>query len=375
MDKKLGYLLLGILLNCMPAVAGKASVSAVSLMKDDWLNRLNAYWEKGQLDSALICTDNLILLDSTDAKGYTLKAAVLNQMDRYEEALEVNTKALNLDSNSSFIIVRQSSILENLSRHEDALKLLNDVLEKSPENTSIHLQKAQIYASHKDTANAISVCETILKLKKIEDGDRFQAHSLIVKCSSASSLDKAVKDMVKDMGASDYRTAAFVTKEYNSRSLYKKGDKYKKIAFELREKNKIAVKTMCIDEYTHSDVIVQVHEYFNPKDAGSMSVQYEFRTFDRKTFEWKYNIRVEYVVDYFGQYKSQMAVMATFSRDGYRTYWKTFSELKSTSYEQWIEYANLIIDNKLEVGSATIFNGKDQGEDKDGGDGASTEEK
>ena len=84
---------------------------------------------------------------------------------------------------------------------------------------------------------------------------------------------------------------------------------------------------------------------------------------------------VKFLADYFGLYKSQMAVMATFSRDGYRTYWKTFSELKSTSYEQWIEYANLIIDNKLEWGSATIFNGKDQGEDKDGGDGASTEEK
>lgn len=375
MDKKLGYLLLGILLNCMPAVAGKASVSAVSLMKDDWLNRLNAYWEKGQLDSALVCTNNLILLDSTDTKGYTLKAAVLNEMYRYEEALEVNTKALNLDSNNSLIIVRQSTILGNLSRYEEALKLLNDALEKSPEDPRLYLEKAQTYASAKDTANAIAVCETLLKLKKIEDGDRFQAHSLIVKCSSASSLDKAVKNMVKDMGASDYRTAAFVTKEYNLRSLYKKGDKYKKIAFELREKNKIAVKTMCIDEYTHSDVIVQVHEYFDPKDAGSMSVQYEFRTFDRKTFEWKYNIRVEYVADYFGLYKSQMAVMATFSRDGYRTYWKTFSELKSTSYEQWIEYANLIIDNKLEWGSATIFNGKDQGEDKDGGDGASTEEK
>ena len=375
MDKKLGYLLLGILLNCMPAVAGKASVSAVSLMKDDWLNRLNAYWGKGQLDSALICTDNLILLDSTDTKGYTLKAAVLNEMYRYEEALEVNTKALNLDSNNSFIIVRQSTILGNLSRYEEALKLLNDALEKSPEDPRLYLEKAQTYASAKDTANAIAVCETLLKLKKIEDGDCFQAHSLIVKCSSASSLDKAVKNMVKDMGASDYRTAAFVTKEYNSRSLYKKGDKYKKIAFELREKNKIEDKTMFIDEYRHSNAIVQVYEYFDPKEARGMSIQYVFRVFDNQTYEWMYNIRVEYVADYFGQYKSQMAVMAKLSQDGFRTYWETFSELKSTPYEKWINYANQIIDDKLKVGSATIFNGKDQGEDKDGGDGASTEEK
>ena len=67
--------------------------------------------------------------------------------------------------------------------------------------------------------------------------------------------------------------------------------------------------------------------------------------------------------------------MAKLSQDGFRTYWETFSELKSTPYEKWINYANQIIDDKLKVGSATIFNGKDQGEDKDGGDGASTEEK
>lgn len=375
MDKKLGYLLLGILLNCMPAVAGKAQVSAESLTKDDWLNRLDAYWENEQLDSALICTEKLISLDSTDFSGYTLKAAVLNAEGRLEEALEVNTKALSIDPNNTHVIITQSTILRKLSRHEDALKLLNNALEKSPENASLHLQKAKIYASLKDIDNAIATCENVLKIKNTDEEDRFHAHAMIVGNSPNSTLDKAVKNMVKDMGASDYSTAAFVTKEYNSRSLYKEADKYKKIAFKLREKNKIEDEVICIDEYTHSNVIVQVYEYFNPTEAKGMSVQYLFRVFNNQTYEWIYNIRVEYVLDIMREYKSQMAVMAKQSQDGFRTYWETFSELKSTSYEQWVKYANQIIDNKLKVGSATIIKDKDNVEINIGGDGSSTEEK
>ncbi|MBP5705296.1 MAG: hypothetical protein J6X12_11480 [Paludibacteraceae bacterium] len=89
-----------------------------------------------------------------------------------------------------------------------------------------------------------------------------------------------------------------------------------------------------------------------------MKIQYVFKVFNKQNYEWKYNIRVEYVFDFAGDYKSQMAVMATKSEDVRRTYWDTFRELKSTSYEQWMNLANLIIDGKLRVGSSS-FIGKD----------------
>ncbi|MEE3485146.1 MAG: hypothetical protein VZQ98_12595 [Bacteroidales bacterium] len=370
MSKKIGYLLLGIVLNCMPVIASQAFKPIESLTKEEWANRLNDFWEKGQYDSALVCAEKIIKLDSTDINGYILKASALNECGRGEEALNVNTKALSIDPNNINAIINHSYFLELLSRHEEALTLLNDALGKFPENTNLYLRKAHVYASRKDTANMIAVCETVLKLKKIDYYDQFRAHSMIVKFTPNSSLDKAIKNMEKDLGASNYNMAVFATKEYNSRSLFKKGDEYKKRAFKIHEKEKVEDKTMCIDEYSHSNVIVQVYEYFNPKDAGHMSVQYVFRVYDEQTYEWIYNIRVEYVMDILGQYKSQMAVMATLSKDGFRTYWDTFSELKSTSYEQWMKYANQIIDNKFEVGSATIFpkdgdaNGDDSSEEK-----------
>jgi hypothetical protein len=134
---------------------------------------------------------------------------------------------------------------------------------------------------------------------------------------------------------------------------------------------------MFIDEYSHGYTVVQVYEYFNPKDAGGMAVQYLFRVFlANGSYDWQYNIRVEHVLDITGEYKSQMSVMATQSEDGFRTYWETFSELKSTPYEQWIKFANQIIDGQLKVGSSTL-KGKDNKSSTViiGGDKSSEEQK
>ncbi len=374
MNKKIGYLLFGIVLNCMPMFASQASKPEDSLTKEEWASRLNDFWEKGQFDSALICANKIIMLDSTDINGYILKASALHKCGRGEDALTVNAKALSIDPNNTTAIINQSFILDGLSRQEESLTLINDALGKFPQDADLYNRKARILISRGDTAGAMSTYNTILKIKNLDYGDRFQAHAMIVQNTPNSSLDKAIKNMEKDLGASDYNMATFATKEYNSRSLYKKGDAYKKKAFKIHEKEKIEEKTMCIDVYRHSDVIAQVHEYFDPKEAGHMSIQYEFRIFNVQTLEWMYNIRVEYVLDFIGQYKSQMGVMATLSEDGFRTYWETLSELKSTSYEQWMEYANQIIDNKMKVGSATIFQ-KDGGANITiGGDGSSTEE-
>jgi tetratricopeptide (TPR) repeat protein len=388
MSKKFGYLLLGIFLNCMPMFASQATMPTVpidtiveelsvpvdTVTKEYWYDRMGEYWEKEQYDSALICADNMIKLDSKDINGYMLKASALNRCGRGEEALNVNTKALSMDPNNITAIMNQSYILEGLSRQEESLALINDALGKFPENAGLHFRKARIYVSQGDTTSAMGIYNTLLKIKNIDYEDRFRAHSLIIQNTPNSSLDKAIKNMEKDLGSSDYNMAAFATKEYYSRSFYKKGDAYKKTAFKLHEKKKIEDKTICIDEYNHSDVIAQVYEYFDPTEAGHMSVQYLFKIYNAQTREWMYNIRVEYVLDILGQYKSQMAVMATLSEDGFRTYWETFSELKSTSYEQWVKYANQIIDNKLKVGSSTIFR-KDGGADINiGGDGSSTEE-
>ena len=361
MSKKISLLSLGILLNLMSVMANTEPIKATAdttLIKK-YSDQINAYLEREQVDSALICYDKIIKLDTTLTNAYVNKAELLLNIGRYEDALSVNTKGLKLEPSNIDAIITQSYILASMSQFDEAMKVINGGIEKYPENPSFYLHKAYIYHKYlKDIPNSIVTCEKILNLKNADYEHRFLAHSMIVENTEKASIDKAVDAMINDMGKSDYRTIAFVTKIYNSLSIFDKAEKYKKIAFKLHDKQKIEDKTICIDEYSHSDVIVQVFEYFDPKDAGYMKIQYVFKVFNKQNYEWKYNIRVEYVFDFAGDYKSQMAVMATKSEDVRRTYWDTFRELKSTSYEQWMNLANLIIDGKLRVGSSS-FIGKD----------------
>ena len=347
MNKKYGFLLLGILLNCMPAVASKASMTVASPTLYDWIIRFDDFCKKGQLDSALVCADNMILLDGKTAYCYSLKASVLYNMGRYEEALEFNTKAYQIDPNETKIILDRCFILKHLSRYDESLTVLDDALKKFPENMTLHLMKASVYSYKKDSANVIAICKMILNNKEISYADRFKAHSLIVQHSIVSSLDDAIKNMEKDLGTSDYKMAAFIMLEYNTRTLYEKGDKYKKLAFKLHDQNKIDEETLLIDEYIHFDKIVQVYEYFNTEKRDGLFAQYEFRVYENPSHEWMYHIRVEFNVDAQNKGKSQMAVMKMYSRTESKMYKETRKELKSTSYEQWKDYTNQIIDNKL----------------------------
>lgn len=379
MSKKIGFLLLGTLLNCMSVIANTEPIKATAdtTLAKEYLSQANAYLKKQQVDSALICYDKIIMLDTTLTDAYVSKAELLLNIGRYEEALSVNTKGLKFEPSNIDAIITQSYILASMSRFDEAMKVIDGGIEKYPDNPTFYLHKANIYHKYmKDIPNSITTCEKILKLKNVDYEHRFLAHSMIVQNTEKSSINKAVNAMIKDMGESDYSTIAFVTKIYNSLSIYDKGEKYKKIAFKLHDKQKIEDKTICIDEYNHSNVIVQVFEYFDPKDAGSMKVQYEFRVYDNQSYEWKYNIRVEYFFDITGKYKSQMAVMATLSKDGFRTYWDTFSELEKTSYKKWMKFANKIIDDKLKVGSASLI-GKDNKSSTIiiGGDKSSEEQK
>lgn len=380
MKKIFAGLFMGLFLNCIPTMAANQSLEeslAHSIVITHIKSQVNKFLEQQQVDSALFYCDKLILADSTNVDPYLIKTDLLLKLGRFEEAMATNNKALKLNPSDVDAILTKSSILMGMSRHDDALATINDALVKDPKNSRLIINKAVFYDYMHDTVNAIATCEEILKIKDAEKNYRYNAHKIIVGNTPVSSIDNAIKAMVKDMGSDDYSTAVFAVQTYNTHSMYDKAEKYKKTAFKLHEKQKIEDKVMFIDEYSHGYTVVQVYEYFNPKDAGGMAVQYLFRVFlANGSYDWQYNIRVEHVLDITGEYKSQMAVMATQSEDGFRTYWETFSELKSTPYEQWIKFANQIIDGQLKVGSSTL-KGKDNKSSTViiGGDKSSEEQK
>jgi hypothetical protein len=119
------------------------------------------------------------------------------------------------------------------------LATINDALVKDPKNSRLIINKAIFYDYMHDTVNAIATCEEILKIKDAEKNYRYNAHKIIVGNTPVSSIDNAIKAMVKDMGSDDYSTAVFAVQTYNTHSMYDKAEKYKKTAFKLHEKQKI----------------------------------------------------------------------------------------------------------------------------------------
>jgi len=363
MKRLLEYLLLiGLYIYSASPLMAENQKSEASVDVDSIKSQITKLIEQNQIDSALFYCDKLISMDSTNTIYHMGKADLLASVGKYEEALVLTKKIIRLDPTDIEAILTQSSIQLAMSRFDDALKTIDEGLVKNPSNSKLNINKAAFFKYKEDTINTIATCKEVLKSKDVEKDTRFQAYSMILDCTPYSSQGDVIETMVKDMGAKDFSTVVFATQTCNVHGLYDKAEKYKKTAFKLRDKQNIDEKIMFIDEYRHGFTIVQAFEYFNPKDAGHMPVQYLFRVYldnGNGNNEWQYNIRVEYVMDIMGEYKSQMAVMATQSNDGFRTYWDTLSEVKSTPYKKWMAFANQIIDNKLKVGSSAII-GKDK---------------
>ena len=333
---------------------------------DEACKQADIYLNQGKLDSALMSCDNALIIDSLNGRGHYVKSYVLDAAGRFTEAFSELSKSVQCSPDSTSY--RYSMILylsSRLNRHIEALMLTDTFIKQNGEDSYKLLLKSAIYDNMGDRKNNIEVNERILSLPNVKARHRYEAHKNLIISVENDSKEKALNRMLKeDLEENNYDARLLAVLFYNARKEYKMAEKQKKYVFKFREKYDIQSQYFLIDSYSHSDVEVQVYQYFDPNDAGSMPVQYLFvvYTLDETSggYTNSYVIRVEYVADIMNEYKSQMAVMAKLSEIGFQTYWETFSELKSTSYKQWINFANMIIDNKLKVGSSSIISSKDE---------------
>jgi len=363
MRKIVNSLLWGLILNCMSAMALVGNPATPSNPTDTTsidrlLKQAEIYIDEEKIDSAIICFDNILQIDKTQGDIYDMKAFYLNQIGKSEEALSTVSKAIQLYPDSILYRLNMCNILNSLNRYDEAMNEIDELIQKRGETDVLLCSKLEIYNYKMDSTSSIKYCDKIVSMKNCNPSIRLFAYSTMISLADKSSTPSVIKKMIKDLGEDNYDAQREAVIAYNSIEEYKLADKHKKKLFELREKYGIKNVSVEIDSYNHSNADVSVYEFFNPQDAGRMALQYIFyvTTYDKegaKTEE--YAIRVEHVTDYFGKYKSQMAVMATLKKDGFRTYWETFSELESTPYKQWVKFANDIIDGKKKVGSSTLF--------------------
>lgn len=94
--------------------------------------------------TALIYTDIVIELKPDFARVYNLKAVILLNIKRYQQALENIDKAIELNPNLSFLWDNKSLILLELGFYKEALDCVNKAIELDPNNFFAYNNKASI---------------------------------------------------------------------------------------------------------------------------------------------------------------------------------------------------------------------------------------
>jgi tetratricopeptide (TPR) repeat protein len=130
-----------------------------------------AFGSKNSHEQALISINRSIEIDSENSKYYYLKSKILNNLECYEEALFSINKAIKIDSeNSNYYAINsqsvkslkgdkksieiesenseyyllKSKILNNLERYEEALASINKAIEIDPVNPDYYLIKSTL---------------------------------------------------------------------------------------------------------------------------------------------------------------------------------------------------------------------------------------
>lgn len=351
MKRGLKFLFLGLPLMSLSLNAAEANqptlTTDASSLSSDYMARAEFFLEAEETDSALCYYDKAIQTDTLFHEAYYRKASLLFSNNRFQDALPVNEKAIQYAPKIRRYMMLKGMILQSLNRSDEALAVLDEMARKFGADAHNMLCRAYCYSDMGDVEKMRTACNKVIKMKDATTTYRFSAHRLLVSHATDKEVPSLLKSMLKDMGSDNFRAQSYAVLCYNKIGAYDKAAVHQKKAIQLQEKQSQNQALLWVDEYMHGDSKVRVYEYFNPQDAGRMATQYIFRVYDPDASGARtlnYAIRVEYVEDVVDQYKSQMAVMSTFSKTGVKTYQTTLSEVKKMSYKDWKKFADDIMD-------------------------------
>ena len=142
------------------SLAAKALVYGYSIIYDFDIGKVNN-------DYVLDLIDDLIRMDSNIsnmARYYQLKATVLEQMQKYEEALEEIEIAMEMTDEIVDMYSYKLKILGELKRYDEAFEVLEDAMKQHPDNLKhLLMQKAYLYKMQGDFESGLNIVTELTK--------------------------------------------------------------------------------------------------------------------------------------------------------------------------------------------------------------------
>jgi len=101
---------------------------------DVWFNKGFALNNLGKYQEAIEAFDRVVEMDPSNSYAWNNKGYALNNLGRYEDGLQAFAKALVMDPNNIYAWNNKAWALNNLARYEDALLSSEKALEMDPNN-------------------------------------------------------------------------------------------------------------------------------------------------------------------------------------------------------------------------------------------------
>jgi tetratricopeptide (TPR) repeat protein len=171
---------------------------AIELGADDPPTKAKALTFRAELQQEpkkkLADLDAAIQLLPDEPDAYEIKALVLAQMKKYDEALAALNKARSLDPKSLSIIVQQAKVHMVQGKLDAALDDMNQAFAVAPNNTGLLILRAAIYQEKGDKAKALADIDKAVELKP-DDPTVLRSHAMFL--AQGDRLPEAIAELEK----------------------------------------------------------------------------------------------------------------------------------------------------------------------------------
>ena len=182
---------------------------------EDTIDEIEDLIGEGDLDSALLVTNQALTKTPDSLDLLTLKGDILLDMERYDEASIVYDRVLELDPYFSEVWANKSCLLLALEHFEASLYAANKAIEYSLDGSFMLTTKAESLLGLKRYDEAMKIVECVLK----EDPENVSALDLKAEIFSEMGMhDRAIKQLeqLSDLDPWSIDTLVSLSGEYIS---------------------------------------------------------------------------------------------------------------------------------------------------------------
>lgn len=150
----------------------------------------------GKYEEAIKLLNKALQIDPRFSAAVVNKSWALNELGRYDEALRLADEALEIDPRSTSALVNKGFALDSLGKHNEAIKYYDDALEIDPRNTAALANKGFTLFSLGEYNEAIKYYDDALEIDP-QNARILAAKNFIMK-EAEKSKQKSGKSKQKD---------------------------------------------------------------------------------------------------------------------------------------------------------------------------------